>query len=172
MKHWFGRTTVAWLFVASSLLVAACSSPVESGKDEGGNTAIPSAELCAAQYDAMEKSCPTGNDKDREVAFCKGDQQDYAGEGCQDEYDAWLQCTTGSGYHCQDDTGCETAQAGYSTCQSQAVQRTGCVRLGPQDATRCSDASKPYAFGCLGKAPAVCTQVVFEGAGIWCCPQI
>jgi hypothetical protein len=106
------------------------------------------------------------------VDDCKEQQRQYAGIGCQDEFDAWLECTTQSGYDCDGDTGCESPQNGYFVCQSQAVQRTGCVRLASQDAARCSDAAKPFAFGCTGAAPTQCLQVVTEGGGIWCCPQL
>ena len=172
MTQQIGRLVIAWVLVAGGVLAAACGSPDNSGDGGNGGTSVPSAELCAAQFDAMEKACPSGNAKDASVEICKGDQREYAGIGCQDEYDAWLQCTAGSAYHCADDMDCEVPQAGYFMCQSQAVQRTGCVRLSPQDTTRCSDSAEPYAFGCLARAPASCVQVVTEGAGIWCCPQL
>src|SRR3954468_9839735 len=120
-----------------------CSSP----SDHAGSSAVDSGELCAAQFDAIEKRCPIGADKDANVAGCKEQQRDYAGIGCQASFDAWLLCTSKPGYDCTQDSGCETQQNGYFICQSQAVQRTGCVRLGTQDTTRCTDAAKPYAFG-------------------------
>ncbi len=122
----------------------------------------------------MEKKCPIGADsKDANVQACQADQQDYAGIGCLTQFNSWLTCTaSNAAYDCETDTGCETSQASYFGCQSQAVQRTGCVRLGSQDKMRCSDASKPYAFSCLAAAPSTCVQVVTEGAGIWCCPQL
>ena len=162
---------VGWL-LASSAVIAACSSP---GNGEGGGngaTNVTSQELCAAQFDALERRCPLGNPKDASVDICKRDQREYAGIGCLNEYDAWLRCTTGSGYSCADDTGCEAVQSGYFGCQSRAAQRTGCVRLTAQDTTRCSDSAKPYAFSCLAAAPTTCVQAVTEGAGIWCCPQL
>jgi len=110
--------------------------------------------------------------KDANVEDCKQQQRDYAGIGCQASFDAWLVCTSKPGYDCTHDSGCESQQNGYFICQSQAVQRTGCVRLGTQDTTRCTDAAKPYAFSCLAAAPNQCAQVVSEGAGIWCCPQL
>lgn len=164
MTQPIGRTLVGVL-----LLVSACGS----GEDPGNGTSIPSAELCAAQFDAFEDECPQGaENKDARVQSCKVNQRDYAGIGCQDEFDAWLQCTTGSGFSCQDDTGCEQPQSGYFLCRSQAAQRTGCSRLASQDPDRCSDPAKPFAFSCLTNAPASCVQVVTAGAGIWCCPQI
>ena len=173
MKHGFETMTVVCLLVFGGLLVQACGSPDDSNEKGGAKTTIASADLCAAEFDALEKTCPSGNDRAESVEICKGQQHDYTGQGCDDDYDAWLECTAGSGYDCAKDTGCESAQTGYFTCMSQAVQRTGCVRLGPQDTTRCSaDASKPFAFSCVNKAPTSCTQVVTEGAGIWCCPQI
>lgn len=171
MKKQIGRMVMVWAFAWGGVQVSACSSPDNSG-DGGPSTTNPSADPCGAQFDAMEKGCPTGNERDVSVEICKSDERMYAGIGCQDEFDAWLQCTAGSGYRCAEDKGCEVPQAGYFMCQSQAVQRTGCVRLGAQDITRCSDSAKPYAFSCLASAPASCTQVVTEGAGIWCCPQL
>lgn len=168
MTQSIGRmVVVVGVLGLSGVLASACSS------DAGGGTSIPSAELCAAQFDAFEKQCPRGADqKDASVQICKEDQHDFLGIGCQDEYDAWLECTIGSGYSCTNDTGCEGPQMGYFKCQSQAVQRTGCVRLGAQDTERCSDAAKPFAFSCVAAAPAACVQVVSAGAGIWCCPQL
>ena len=133
-----------------------------------------SSDLCSQQFDAMEKKCPVGADsKSGNVEACHADQQDYAGNGCLTQFNSWLSCTaTNPAYDCETDTGCETSQGSYFTCQAQAVQRTGCVRLGSQDKTRCSDAAKPYAFSCLAAAPSTCVQVVTEGAGIWCCPQL
>ncbi|MEO6601279.1 MAG: hypothetical protein ABIQ16_15485 [Polyangiaceae bacterium] len=166
------------------LIVVACGS-TDSGSKGGagspgsaGSTASAgasnSSDLCAQQFDAMEKKCPIGADsKDANVQACKADQQDYAGIGCLTQFNSWLTCTaTNSAYDCELDTGCEASQGSYFGCQSQAVQRTGCVRLGSQDAMRCSDATKPYAFSCLSTAPTTCVQVVTEGAGIWCCPQL
>src|SRR4051812_10461089 len=172
MKKQSGWLVTVWVCASGGALTSACSSPDHSGDGGGGGATNPSADPCGAQFDAMEKDCPSGNEKDVSVEICKGDEREFAGVGCQDEYDAWLRCTAGSGYRCADDRGCEAAQAGYFMCQSQAVQRTGCVRLGAQDTTRCSDSAKPYAFSCLASAPVSCAQVVTEGAGIWCCPQL
>jgi hypothetical protein len=143
------------------------------GSASGGSGPTSGADLCGAQFDAMEAKCPLGADsRAANVADCQQQQRDYDGNGCRQQFDAWLVCTTKPPYDCANDTGCETTQAGYFMCQSRAVQRTGCVRLGPQDVLRCSDPTKPYAFSCLSAAPASCVQVVTEGAGIWCCPQI
>lgn len=132
-----------------------------------------SGSLCEQQFDANEPKCPLGAaSKDANVQDCMLQERELAGEGCQAQFDAWLVCTTKPGYDCEQDTGCETTQNAYFSCQSQAVQRTGCVRLGAQDTTRCADAAQPYAFSCLAGAPATCTQVVTGGAGIWCCPQL
>ncbi len=180
IRKWALGGAVIW-----GLTALACGSP-DDGKSPGaggtgaaggtsaaGGTAANSGDLCSAQFDAIEKKCPIGADsKDANVADCQQQQQDYDGNGCRKQFDAWLTCTTKSSYDCTQDTGCETAQNGYFTCQSQAVQRTGCVRLGAQDTLRCTESAKPYAFSCLGAAPAACVQVVTEGAGIWCCPQI
>jgi len=153
-------------------LAVACSQ----GEDDVPPGAVGASNVapCEAQWEAMQKNCPADpTDKDASVATCVSAENEFAGIGCQAQYDAWLVCTTKPGYDCNLDTGCEATQGGYFSCQSQAVLRTGCVRLGVQDATRCSDKAKPYAFSCLNmKAPAVCTQVVTEGAGIWCCPQL
>lgn len=172
MTRQIGRTVMACVFASGGVLASACSGPDDSGNGGNGGTTIPSAELCAAQFDAVEDACPTGNEKDASVEICKADQRGYASIGCQDEYDAWLQCTAGVAYDCADDTGCEVPQAGYFRCQSQAVQRTGCARLSSQSTARCSDPARPHAFTCLASAPASCVQVVTEGAGIWCCPQL
>jgi hypothetical protein len=168
MKHRIGRIVVLGGFVAGGGMAWGCAS---SKGDAGPGPSIPTEALCEAQFDALETVCPVGN-KDVHVADCQQQQRHYAGIGCQDEFDAWLQCTTTPGYHCADDTGCEVSQNGYFACQSQAVQRTGCVRLGAQDTERCSDAAKPFAFSCLAAAPPQCVQVVTAGAGIWCCPQL
>lgn len=140
----------------------------------GGASGAGSASLCSAQFDAMAGTCGlTANDRDANVQDCLDQEKGYAGIGCADEFDAWLRCTTTPAYDCTQDTGCEFSQNAYFSCQSQAVQRTGCVRLGAaQDAQRCTDASKPYTFSCLSTAPSSCTQVVKDGAGIWCCPQL
>ena len=151
-----------------------CSSPSSSDPaGSAGTSASNSAELCDKQYDAMIKNC-SAEESSREgnVHSCQADQRDYQGIGCKSQYDSWLVCTTQSGYDCNADTGCEAPQNSYFGCQSQSVQRTGCVRLEAHDASKCTDASKPYAFGCVDKAPSQCTQVVFDGGGIWCCPQL
>jgi hypothetical protein len=165
------------------LVTLACSSSGGGSPATGGSTgasgstgsggSTSDADLCSAQFDATNVGCPLpAASKDPNVQECVVQQRDFAGIGCESQFNAWLQCTTTPAYHCQDDTGCETTQGGYFTCQSQATQRTGCVRLASQDPTRCSDATKPYAFSCLGSAPTSCVQVVTEGAGIWCCPQL
>jgi hypothetical protein len=163
-----------WFAALAVLSISACSSSGEGAAGAGGSgAAAGSGNLCEAQFDALEKDCPVGAaSKDANVQDCQQQERGLAGIGCQSAFDAWLSCTTKSGYDCKQDTGCEGPQNGYFSCQSQATLRTGCVRLAPQDATRCSDASKPYAFSCLGAAPASCVQVVTEGAGIWCCPQL
>jgi len=168
------RTTWGLAVFCSVVVVVGCSS-TDNGRDAGaaGATSSSDADLCSKQYDALTAKCPLSNDsKDANVQACIADQRDYAGIGCRSQFDAWLACTTKPAYDCENDTGCETPQAGYFSCRSQATVRTGCVRLAAQDATRCTDTGKPYAFSCLGAAPAQCVQVVTEGAGIWCCPQL
>lgn len=161
------------------LVTLACSSTSGGSTASGGSTgsggakSSNDADLCSEQFDATNVGCPLpASSKDANVQSCVTQQREFAGIGCVSQFDAWLQCTTTLSYDCQDDTGCETTQQAYFTCQSQATLRTGCVRLASQDPTRCSDATKPYAFSCLSSAPASCVQVVTEGAGIWCCPQI
>jgi len=142
-----------------------------AGAAAGGASGAASSGPCRQQSEALAVSC--GIDVETNTADCEAHERLYAGVGCQDAFDAWLLCTTKPGYDCDQDTGCESSQNGYFSCQSRAVQRTGCVRLGgEQDAMRCTDATKPYAFSCLSGAPASCTQVVTDGAGIWCCPQL
>jgi hypothetical protein len=159
------------------------ASPSASGAGSGGSPGVSGASsagspstsggLCEQQFDSIEQTCPVGAaSKAANVQDCLLQEREFAGIGCQPPFDAWLVCTTQPGYDCNADTGCETTQTAYFACQSQAVLRTGCVRLGAQDTTRCADAAKPYAFSCLGNAPASCTQVVSAGAGIWCCPQL
>jgi hypothetical protein len=161
------------------LVTLGCSSTTGGNSGSGGasgtaGTASSSdVNLCNEQYDAVNVKCPLPADsKEGNVRACMADQQDFAGIGCKSQYDAWLVCTTMSGYDCVNDTGCETTQGAYFSCQSQATARTGCVRLGSQDTARCTDNSKPYAFSCVGAAPSQCVQVVAGGAGIWCCPQL
>ena len=166
--QWF--SVVCWLGFGA----IACAS-TDHGNSGDPGTPGNSSQLCEEQFDAMEKKCPVGADsKDANVEDCQAAQQNFAGIGCLAQFDSWLSCTaTNPRYDCTTDSGCETSQGSYFSCQSQAVQRTGCVRLGGnQDATRCSDSAKPYAFSCLSGAPASCVQVVSEGAGIWCCPQL
>ena len=90
MKKQIGRMVMVWAFAWSGVQVSACSSPDNSG-DGGPSTTNPSADPCGAQFDAMEKGCPTGNERDVSVEICKSDERMYAGIGCQDEFDAWLQ---------------------------------------------------------------------------------
>jgi len=161
-----------WFAALMGSSVFACSSASDGGGGAAGASAV-AGDPCEAQFDAIEKKCPVGAaSKDANVQDCQRQERGLAGIGCQAPFDAWLVCTTKSGYDCQQDRGCEAPQADYFTCQSLATQRTGCVRLAAQDTTRCSDASKPYAFSCLAAAPSQCVQVVTEGAGIWCCPQL
>jgi hypothetical protein len=178
MNNKFWGLVLGW-----GLVTLGCSSASDGGSSGSagagaaaggaGATSSSDANLCSQQYDAMNVKCPLpAGSKDANVNSCLADQRDFAGIGCESQYDAWLVCTTKSGYNCQDDTGCETTQGAYFGCQSQATVRTGCVRLGSQDPTRCTDTSKPYAFSCTGAAPTQCVQVVTEGAGIWCCPQL
>jgi hypothetical protein len=155
-----------------------CSSPSGGSSASGGSSGsagAPSsgdADLCSQQYDATNVKCPLpAGSKDANVEACIADQQDFAGIGCKSQYNAWLVCTTTSVYDCEEDTGCETTQDAYFSCQSQATASTGCVRLGSQD-TLCTDMSKPYAFSCISAAPTQCMQVVTQGAGIWCCPVL
>ncbi|HWZ89851.1 MAG TPA: hypothetical protein VNW92_13405, partial [Polyangiaceae bacterium] len=149
------------------LVTLGCSSTTGGNSGSGGasgtaGTASSSdVNLCNEQYDAVNVKCPLPADsKEGNVRACMADQQDFAGIGCKSQYDAWLVCTTMSGYDCVNDTGCETTQGAYFSCQSQATARTGCVRLGSQDTARCTDNSKPYAFSCVGAAPSQCVQVV------------
>lgn len=171
-----------WLGALTVLPVAACSAPGDGAGAEGGagaagagtaGSAAMSGDPCEAQFDALERDCPVGADsRDANLEACREQRRGLAGIGCQAQYDAWLSCTTQPGYDCQQDTSCEGPQGGYFRCQSLATQSTGCVRLAAQDTERCSDAAKPYAFGCLAAAPTQCLQVVSEGGGIWCCPQL
>jgi len=152
------------------LAISACGSTDDAG---GSGNRIGSAQLCEQQFDANEMKCPLGaSSKDANVDDCQRQQQNFAGIGCLAQFNSWLSCTTKPPYDCMTDTGCERAQSSYFSCQSQAVQRTGCVRLGSQDTARCSDSAKPFAFSCLSSAPSSCVQVVTEGAGIWCCSQL
>ena len=154
---------------------AAGASSVAGASSTGGSSSAggaASSALCGQQFDAMAPCGLGPEDREANVEDCQAAEHQYAGIGCQDEFDSWVLCTTTPAYDCNQDTGCEATQGSYFSCQSAAVQRTGCVHLGTQDTARCSDASKPYAFSCLSSAPASCTQVVTEGAGIWCCPQL
>src|SRR5450432_524061 len=168
---WKMRKGVLGNAVFLGLVTLACSSTSGGSaggggsSGSGGTATTNDADLCSEQFDATNVGCPLPADsKDANVQSCILQQREFAGIGCVSQYDAWLRCTTTLAYHCQDDTGCETTQQGYFTCQSQATVRTGCVRLAPQDPTRCSDATKPYAFSCLSSAPSTCVQVVTEGA--------
>ena len=162
----WGGARVFGLATLAAIATVACSD----GGD--GGAAPTNSDPCEAQYDAMVTRCNAPEaDRAVSVGVCHDDQQGYRGIGCEDEYDAWLVCTTKSSYDCNADTGCESSQNGYFGCQSQAVLRTGCVRLTPHDA-ECSDASKPYAFSCLSSAPSSCAQISTAGAGLWCCPEL
>ena len=173
-------TNNSWCMVMCWGLALGCSStsdgggsPASSNPGSAGAASASDANLCSEQYDAMNVKCPLPDgSKDPNVQQCVVAQREFAGIGCESQYDAWLVCTTKPGYNCQDDTGCEASQAGYFSCQSQVTASTGCVRLASQDTSRCSDSSKPYAFSCLAAAPSPCVQVVAAGAGIWCCPQL
>jgi hypothetical protein len=138
-----------------------------------GSSGTGDTDLCNAQYDAMVANCGAPeSSRQGNVLACQDAERDFQGIGCKSQYDSWLLCTTKPGYDCTTDTGCETSQGSYFTCESQSVVRTGCVRLSSSDAIECTDASKPYAFSCLSAAPTQCQQVVTQGAGIWCCPQL
>lgn len=176
MKNVYRGSALALL---AGLIALGCSSPSDDNPSNGGSsgaagvTGSSSEDLCDKQYDAMVSKCGAAeNSRSGNVLSCRDDERDYQGIGCSKQYDSWLQCTTQSGYDCAADTGCESSQNSYFGCQSQAVIRTGCVRLGSQDVGECKDPSKPYAFSCLATAPTQCTQVVTQGAGIWCCPQL
>ena len=128
------------------LVAFGCSSTT------GDNSGSSDMNLCSEQYDALNVRCPLPDSRQANVQACISDQREFAGIGCESQYDAWLVCTMTAGYDCSNDTGCEVTQGAYFSCQSQATARTGCVRLASQDAVRCSDDGKPYAFSCTAAA--------------------
>src|SRR6188768_4153644 len=95
------------------LFVTPACGPTNDDQNPGG-VGTDSAELCGAQSDAFQKSCPDGPDaRAARIERCQEEQRHYDGIGCLQKYDAWLACTTRSLYDCTQDNGCEASQSGY-----------------------------------------------------------
>jgi hypothetical protein len=163
------KRSVTVLVLMTFQLVGGCSDSSERSQvpSSGAETGTAS---CAAQTDLFIRDCGI-DPAEREfwIEDCERMRNDYAPMGCLGALDAWIACTTTSGYDCKADTGCEQPRSGYFSCESQFVSQTGCTRLGSRDAELCSGQT-PYAFACLSMLPAGCVPASVGGS-ITCCPS-